>query len=55
LRQVGKRNEVLRLKAIECAERIYNQGTKSARWIASDALRELKNEKIIARLNKVKA
>lgn len=53
LRQIGKRNEVLRLKALEAAERILNQETKSARWIASDAIRELKNEKVIARLNKI--
>jgi 3-methyladenine DNA glycosylase AlkD len=48
LRQIGKRNEVLRLKAIECAERVLKQESKSARWIATDALRELRNEKIIA-------
>lgn len=47
LRQIGKRNEVLRLKAIETAERILKQETKSARWIAADALRELHDEKII--------
>ena len=52
LRQIGKRNNTLRLKAIETAERILNQGTKSARWIANDAIRELNNEKIIARVNK---
>lgn len=49
LRQIGKRNENLRLKAIEKAEQILKQNTKSARWIANDALRELHNEKIIAR------
>lgn len=48
LRQIGKRNEVLRLKAIETAERILKQNTKSARWIATDALRELRDEKIIS-------
>lgn len=47
LRQIGKRNETLRLKAIESSERILNQGSKSARWIATDALRELKSEKVI--------
>jgi 3-methyladenine DNA glycosylase AlkD len=52
LRQIGKRNETLRLKAIECAERILNQGTKSSRWIASNALRELNDEKIIKRIKK---
>lgn len=51
LRQIGKRNETLHIKAIETAERILNQGTKSARWIATDALRELNNEKVITRVN----
>ncbi|MEI6753196.1 MAG: DNA alkylation repair protein [Paludibacter sp.] len=50
LRQIGKRNEVLRLKAIECANRIQLQDSKSARWIAADALRELKSEQVINRL-----
>ncbi|MDD4993843.1 MAG: DNA alkylation repair protein [Paludibacter sp.] len=48
LRQIGKRNEILRVQAIECAERILKQEYKSACWIASDALRELRNEKIVA-------
>ena len=42
LRGIGKRNQVLRGKAIETAERILEQDTKSARWIANDALRELR-------------
>lgn len=50
LRQIGKRNEALRLKAIETAERILVQGAKSARWIATDALRELQDEKVISRV-----
>lgn len=41
LRQIGKRNRHLGKKAIKCGERIMEQGTRSARWIASDALREL--------------
>lgn len=49
LRQIGKRNEVLRLKAIEVADRILLQETKSAKWIAKDALRELKDAKVISR------
>lgn len=52
LRQIGKRNEMLRLAAIRSAEKIMLQNTKSARWIASDALRELNNDKIIARVKK---
>lgn len=45
LRQIGKRNEDLRLLAIECAERVYKQDSRSAKWIASDAIRELGSEK----------
>ena len=50
LRQIGKCNAHLNELAIECAERIHAQDTKSARWIAKDALRELKSDKIRARL-----
>jgi 3-methyladenine DNA glycosylase AlkD len=42
LRQIGKRNDRLRRKAVRTAERIHAQGTRSARWIATDALRELR-------------
>lgn len=52
LRQIGKRSLYLNKLAIETAERIKSQNTKSARWIAADALRELKNEKIQERLSK---
>ncbi len=41
LRQIGKRNEFLRVKAIETAEKIKSLDSKSARWIANDAIREL--------------
>ena len=52
LRQIGKRSSYLNRLAIQTAERINLQGTKPARWIASDALRELKCAAVIARLNK---
>ncbi len=42
LRNIGKRNGGLLVEAIACAERVRLQGTRSARWIAADALRELK-------------
>lgn len=42
LRNIGKRNARLLAAAIACAERIREQGSKSARWIAADALRELR-------------
>jgi 3-methyladenine DNA glycosylase AlkD len=50
LRQIGKRSLFLNKLAIETAEKIKARGTKSARWIAADALRELKNEKVRERL-----
>ena len=54
LRQIGKRNDNLRIKAIESAERILNQDSKSAKWIANDALRELRSEKTISYVNRRK-
>lgn len=42
LRNIGKRSDELLPEAIACAERVKRQGTRPARWIASDALRELK-------------
>lgn len=42
LRNIGKRNPALRQAAIEAATRIQQQGSRSARWIAADALRELR-------------
>lgn len=52
LRQIGKRNIVLNKKAIEICEELDKINSKSAKWIASDAMRELKSEKIQDRLNK---
>ena len=43
LRQIGKRNPRLRRAAIAEAKRIKKIDSKSARWIAADALRELTN------------
>lgn len=42
LRQIGKRNDVLREHAIMCAERLREQPSRAARWNAADALRELR-------------
>lgn len=44
LRSIGKRNYALCVAAIACAERIREQGSRSARWIAADALRELRSK-----------
>ena len=52
LRQIGKRNETLRLKALETAGIIAQQTTKSARWIATDAIRELTDVKVVERVRK---
>lgn len=41
LRQIGKRNASLRKAAIKTAKDILKLDTKTARWIANDALREL--------------
>lgn len=50
LRQIGKRNAALNKKAIKTAKEIEKIDSKSARWIAADALRELTNEKIQERV-----
>ncbi len=42
LRQIGKRNTTLRAAAIETAQTIARLDSKAARWIAADALRELR-------------
>jgi 3-methyladenine DNA glycosylase AlkD len=44
LRNIGKRNPALGRAAIACAERIRAQNSKAARWIAADALRELRRK-----------
>jgi len=50
LRQIGKRNLKLREAAIKTANQIQKLKSKSARWIAADALRELTNAKTTARI-----
>jgi 3-methyladenine DNA glycosylase AlkD len=50
LRQIGKRNAFLHPHALAAAHRILTQGSRSARWIANDAIRELESEAIIQRL-----
>jgi len=44
LRQIGKRNKNLRDHAIETASRILAQNSKSASWIATNAINELKSK-----------
>ena len=50
LRQIGKRNRNLNRQAIEIAREIQKLDSKSARWIAADALRELTNDKVQSRM-----
>lgn len=50
LRQIGKRNLTLNKKAIRIAHEILKMDSKTAKWIASDALKELTSEAIQRRL-----
>ncbi len=50
LRQIGKRNVALNTAAIATAYEIAAMPSKSARWIAADALRELTGEAVQERL-----
>jgi 3-methyladenine DNA glycosylase AlkD len=51
LRQIGKRNLALNKKAITLAEEIQHNESEAARWVAKDALRELRSEKVQKRLS----
>ena len=50
LRQIGKRSLGLNVRAIRTAERLDRMDTRSARWIARDALRELRSDAVQTRL-----
>jgi len=52
LRNIGKRNSNLNRAAIGLAKEIQLIDSKAARWIASDALRELEGEAVRKRLKK---
>ena len=54
VRQIGKRNLRLNKKAIVLAQEIHKIPSSSAKWIATDALRELTNKKTIALINRPK-
>lgn len=55
LRNIGKRNLRLNHEAIRAAERIRRQGSRSARWTAVNALRELKSAAVQVRLRRKKS
>jgi len=50
LRQIGKRNARLNKLAIETGERIRRLDSPAAKWIAADALRELRSAAVQKRL-----
>jgi 3-methyladenine DNA glycosylase AlkD len=63
LRNIGKRNSTLNAAAVACARRILSAankraggerggdpGSRAARWVAADAIRELTSDKVQARL-----
>lgn len=50
LRQIGKRNRYLNARAIETAHTIARIDSRSARWVARDALKELAKESIKSKL-----
>lgn len=51
LRQIGKRSPELNARAIALAESLQRMDSRAARWIAADALRELRSEAVQRRLH----
>ncbi len=49
VRRIGKRSSELKARAIRTAEQIERIDARSARWIAPDALRELRSDPVRAR------
>lgn len=45
LRQIGKKNPALRVKALQTAEMMLEMESASAKWIAKDAIKELQDYK----------
>ena len=52
LRNIGKRNLNLNMAAINTAKKIQQLDSRAARWIASDAIRELESTAVQIRLKK---
>jgi 3-methyladenine DNA glycosylase AlkD len=52
LRNIGKRNLRLNRAAILTGERLKKSESRAARWIAADALRELRSAAVQARLQR---
>ncbi len=54
LRNIGKRNVSLNKKALTAAYEIQKSNSRSARWIAADAIRELQSQKVQQKLERKK-
>ena len=52
LRNIGKRNPSLNEESLKLAQEIRKSSIKSARWVASDVIRELESEAVQKRLEK---
>ncbi len=50
LRQIGKRSQTLCRHAIEVGEQLLRSESGAQRWVARDALRELRSDKVQSRL-----
>ena len=46
LRSIGKRNIDLNQKAIDCAKELLKNNTKAAKWIATNAIKELEKPEV---------
>jgi len=55
LRQIGKRSPALNRKSVALAKALRESPSRSARWVGSDALRELSSEAVVLRLSHRKA
>ena len=54
LRQIGKRNTELNKAAVSTALKVQKLDSGAAKWVASDALRELKSAQVLKRLREDK-
>jgi 3-methyladenine DNA glycosylase AlkD len=54
LRSIGKRNMNLHQVAMQAAQEMQKMDSKSARWIASDAIRDLSSDAVQRKLRQVK-
>jgi len=52
LRQIGKRNRHLHVRAVACARRLQSRKSRSSRWIGTDALAELLSARVTQKRRK---